>query len=94
MTKPVFIKVLGCADLNYGYHLIRMDLVERCHLSLNSEGGIEFEIYYSPDTVVSLDLRADPDQLTKFLALLTTENITVKQHELPEGHLYHRSQGI
>jgi hypothetical protein len=44
--------------------------------------------------VVSLDLRADPDQLTKFLALLTTENITVKQHELPEGHFYHRSQGI
>ena len=93
MSKPVFIKVLGYVDLTYGYHLVRMDLVDRCHLYLNLEGGVEFTVYYSADTVIMLDLKADPGQLNKFLALLTTENIAAKPHELPEGHPYYRNPG-
>jgi|688.fasta_scaffold250103_3 hypothetical protein len=93
MTKPVFINVLGYANLNYGYHLIRMDLVERCQLAFNHEGEVVFQIYYTPDTTIELDLKADFGQLNKFRALMIKEDITVKQHELPEGHPYYRSLG-
>jgi hypothetical protein len=72
MTKPVFIKVLGCWGLEYGHHWIRLDLVECLSSCFNSDGGEDLVIYYSSGTLITLDLKSEPEQRGRLFDLLET----------------------